>query len=96
MSCSRKSLSCKENGWGGIRTPGGLTPTAVFKTDADSPQAQEPQAITAGGLTSVARSVALLQPEWPDLALVAEQWETLPDAFRAGIVAMVKAAAGRP
>jgi hypothetical protein len=30
----------------------------------------------------------------PDLAAVAAAWPTLPDALRAGIVAMVKAAAG--
>ena len=28
----------------------------------------------------------------PDLALVVERWDSLPDAVRAGIVAMVKAA----
>ena len=30
----------------------------------------------------------------PDLARVLEAWPTLPEALRAGIVAMVKAAAG--
>jgi hypothetical protein len=36
-----------------------------------------------------------LAREAPDLALVVERWEALPEAVRAGIVAMVKAAGGR-
>jgi hypothetical protein len=39
--------------------------------------------------------LALLASKWPDLALVCERWEALPDAVRAGIVAMVKAAGGK-
>jgi hypothetical protein len=31
----------------------------------------------------------------PDLALVIERWEALPDAIRAAILALVKAASGR-
>jgi hypothetical protein len=36
--------------------------------------------------------LALLSQKSPDLALVIERWDALPDAVRAGIVAMVKAA----
>jgi hypothetical protein len=32
------------------------------------------------------------RPSDPDLALVIERWEALPDAIRAGILAMVRAA----
>jgi hypothetical protein len=39
--------------------------------------------------------LALLSQKWPDLALVAERWESLPEAVRVGIVAMVKAAGQR-
>jgi hypothetical protein len=39
--------------------------------------------------------LALLARESPDLALVVERWEALPEAIRAAIVAMVKSAAGR-
>jgi len=35
--------------------------------------------------------LALLRPNRPDLALVVERWQALPDAVKAGIVAMVKA-----
>jgi hypothetical protein len=38
--------------------------------------------------------LALLAPKWPDLALVAERWEVLPEAVRRGIVALVKASGG--
>jgi hypothetical protein len=31
-------------------------------------------------------------PDDPDLAILIEAWDRLPEAFRAGIVAMVKAA----
>jgi hypothetical protein len=39
--------------------------------------------------------LALLARKAPDLALVVERWEALPEAVRAGIVAMVKAAGGQ-
>jgi hypothetical protein len=35
--------------------------------------------------------LALLAQKSPDLALVVERWDALPEALRAGIVAMVKA-----
>jgi hypothetical protein len=38
--------------------------------------------------------LALLARASPDLALIVERWESLPEALRAGIVAMVKAAEG--
>jgi hypothetical protein len=38
--------------------------------------------------------LALLARTSPDLVSVVERWETLPEAVRAGIVAMVKAAGG--
>jgi hypothetical protein len=40
----------------------------------------------------VARCVALLGRNSPELALVVEAWPDLPDAVRAGILAMVRAA----
>jgi hypothetical protein len=38
--------------------------------------------------------VALLKAERPDLGAVAEAWDGLPDAIRAGILAMVRASSG--
>ena len=81
------------SGWGGIRTPGTLSRTAVFKTAAENAQGQNQQQLTDNGVGSVARSVALLADESPDLAVVVEAWADLPQALRAGIVAMVTSAA---
>jgi hypothetical protein len=40
--------------------------------------------------------LALLARQSPDLALLVERWNRLPEAVRAGIVAMVKAAGSSP
>ncbi len=40
----------------------------------------------------LASCLALLAKKSTDLALVVERWDTLPEAIRAGIVAMVNAA----
>ena len=67
--------------------------TAVFKTAAENAQGQNQQQLTDNGVGSVARSVALLADESPDLAVVVEAWADLPQALRTGIVAMVTSAA---
>ena len=36
--------------------------------------------------------LALLRRKSPDLALLAERWDALPEALRAGIMAMIRAA----
>jgi hypothetical protein len=38
----------------------------------------------------LASCLALLTPKYPDLALLMERWEALPESVRAGIVAIVK------
>jgi hypothetical protein len=40
----------------------------------------------------LASCLALLARKSPDLALVVERWDTLPEALRAGILAMIDAA----
>jgi hypothetical protein len=35
--------------------------------------------------------LALLAPKYPELALLAKRWDALPEAVRAGILAVVKA-----
>jgi hypothetical protein len=35
--------------------------------------------------------LALLIPKYPDLALLVRRWDAIPEAVRAGILAMVKA-----
>jgi len=53
------------------------TPDQSFTSDND-----------AGHLASC---LALLHQKSPDLALLVERWDALPEALRAGIVAMVTA-----
>ena len=66
---------------------------AVFKTAGESTETQARQQVTDTQVASVARCVALLADESPDLAVVVEAWAVLPEAVRVGIVAMVKSAA---
>ncbi len=58
------------------------------------PQALDPSTTSANEKNVLASCLALLHQKSPDLALLVERWDALPDALRAGIVAMVKAAAG--
>ena len=44
---------------------------------------------------SVASSVPFSCENRPDLALVVKTWDHLPDAIKAGILAMVKSAGGK-
>jgi hypothetical protein len=53
------------------------------------------QRLTSTPEKPLAYSLARQVEKSPDLALVVEHWDSLPDAVRAGIVAMVKAAAPR-
>jgi hypothetical protein len=64
------------------------------------PQLDPPEAIRVEGLRIDGPRLAHpLRPDTrqsdPDLTLVIERWEALPDAIRAGIVAMVRAASPR-
>jgi hypothetical protein len=38
----------------------------------------------------LASSLALLARKSPDLALIVERWDTLPEVLRAGILAMIR------
>jgi len=42
----------------------------------------------------LADCLALLRQKSPDLGLVVKRWDTLPEAIKTGILAMVKAAGG--
>jgi hypothetical protein len=49
-----------------------------------------------GPADNMAFCLAFLAQKSPDLALLVERWEELPEAVRAGMVAMVKAAGATP
>ena len=51
----------------------------------------ETPSLTKSDEENLAFCLALLRRKSPDLALPVEQWEHVPEAVRAGIVAMVKA-----
>ena len=58
---------------------------------ADSSQRLAPSDISLNTPKDSALLSALLTKKSPDLALLVERWDGLPEAVRAGIVAMVKA-----
>jgi hypothetical protein len=60
------------------------TESTMRENDSTCSDGQEPLGVL----------LAFLERESPDLAAVVRAWATLPEAIKAGIVAMVKAAAG--
>jgi len=58
----------------------------------DSTQAVDTSVTSKNAPNVLASCLALLARKSPDLALLVERWDGLPEAVRAGIVAMVKAA----
>jgi len=52
------------------------------------------KAVTANPDESVASCVPFLREKAPDLAEVVEAWDHLPEAIKAGILAMVQALGG--
>jgi hypothetical protein len=49
---------------------------------------------SGNSIKNLASCLAFLSQRSPELALLVQSWETLPDAVRAGIMAMVKASSG--
>jgi predicted ATPase len=65
---------------------------ADSQSSPTSTQPIPPASFPAADAERLASCLALLTQKSPDLALLVESWDQLPDAVRAGIVAMVKAA----
>ena len=75
--------------------PPGFEPGMADLQSADaSTQPHGTSSTSANDAERLAFCLALLSQKSTDLALLVERWEVLPDALRAGIVAMVKAATG--
>ena len=84
----------KGNGGGGIRTHGTAEPPSGFQDRcADHANAFRPNGLRQSFVTSTAPGQRAA-PTDPDLATVVDAWDRLPEAVRAGIVAMVRAARG--
>jgi hypothetical protein len=73
----------------------GFEPTTVriCKPYQKKRKCEEKQALTKSTNPDLVGFLAFLKSETPDLASVVESWNTLPEAVRAGILAMVKASA---
>ena len=61
-----------------------------------SPQATIGKVVAQTPSDALAQTLARESPSDPDLALILERWPTLPEAIRAGILAMVRAAGEQP
>jgi hypothetical protein len=69
--------------------PRGIEPLTSF------PQSESVQQDATKAAPHLAHSLARETPIDPDLALLVERWDALPEALRAGIVAMFKTAQPR-
>ena len=88
--------SSKSNGEGGIQTPGtGVTQYDGLANRLDRNVNPDANATYESDEENLAFCLALLRRKSPDLALLVERWDTLPDVVKTGIVAMVQAAQGR-
>jgi hypothetical protein len=81
----------QDSGEGGIRTLERVSPLTVFETVKGVPQATSRQTTYDDAENRLASCLAFLASKPPDLALIVERWDTLPEAVKAGIVAMLKA-----
>ena len=90
-----KSLSpVKTNGGGGIRTHGDPEATPVFKTGSPFAQVCDKSTPCVNHEGNLVSCWVLSAQKSPDLVLVMELWDKLPEAVKAGIVAMVKTTKG--
>jgi hypothetical protein len=85
---------CGVSGEGGIRTLGDLATTPVFETGSAETQPVVKSKACENNANNLASCLALLAKKSPDLVHVVENWHSIPEAIRAGIIAMVKAATG--
>ena len=82
------------NGEGGIRTRDtGMTPYAGLANRCDESVTSVNKNTSVNSKKYLAENLALLASKSPDLVLVVEYWDNLPEAVKVGIMAMVKAAA---
>ena len=65
-----------------------------FEPLTSLPENHDSQSLASTPENTLAHSLACQVEKDPSLKLLVELWDCLPEAVRAGIVAMVKAAAG--
>ena len=89
---------CWERGWPVIGTrkakkpPAGIEPaTYALQMRRGSNVTDDPNPACKDGVENLASCLALLNQKSPDLAMIVECWDLLPEAVKAGILAMVEA-----
>jgi hypothetical protein len=75
----------------GSEQSGGKVEAAGVEPASRSPEAGKPQGVTASAPKPLAQTLARDSQIDPSLARIVEAWPKLPEAVRAGILAMVKA-----
>ncbi len=79
---------CREE----VKPPNGFEALTCGLQNRCSPSATNDSTTTCGNdAENSADYLALLERESPDLALLVKRWDTLPEAVRAGIMAMIRA-----
>ncbi len=79
-------------GEGGIRTRDtSLTPYDGLANRCDTSPTNDDTMTCGNDAENSADYLALLERKSPDLALLVKRWDTLPEAMRAGIMAMIRA-----
>jgi hypothetical protein len=88
------SVAMSMHSLGPMEVTGGLVALLVFKTNATNPQTTCATETYDDSTDSACRSLCRTPVEIDaNLANVLSAWATLPDAIKAGIMAMVKASA---
>ena len=75
---------------GSVRLPGGAR--GLQNRRGAAPKDNTPHELGESAEHVLASCLAFLERERPDLAAIVRRWDSLPDAVRAGIVAMVQVA----
>src|SRR5262245_15810316 len=91
----RACVSNRQNTSGTVKTPYFAAGSRSRAQDQSTTSSrQEPSQSAPKRLPTATENATGLRPADPDLAAVIDVWDRLPQAVRAGIVAMVKAASG--
>ena len=92
LTWKKSEVSASFPGSGSVCTSGGGPGLQNQLHDSASPS----QSSTSGNAEeNLAFCLAFLAQKSPDLALIVERWDSLPEPVRAGIVAMIKVAGGK-
>jgi hypothetical protein len=100
QSLAIAAVSAEKQGSGSVCTSGGgpgLQNHPVTPAPADATSIPFPPSVveTASGPGVLASCLALLAEKSPDLALIVERWDTLPESIRRAMLALVESGGGK-